>query len=1125
MSGQKQYLLEVVLGASVDPEYYESIRAVQYGMKGIGNAAEDATKRSNAGMKRMQKRVQSFGNKAMEMGDRLAIAGLAGLYGMWDSSMNLFAEYEQELASAGATANASGAELEMMGKAARAAGRDTIKNAQESASALGYMALAGWSVNDSIAGLMPILKESAATSGDLAETSDLVTDSMSAMKLGVKDLPNYLDVVTQANNSANTTSQQLMKAMIRSGGAARSLNVGLVDTATALGILANNGTKAEQAGTAMNAILTRIASNDDAASMMKKLKISIFDTKGEFVGLEQALKNINQGVGGLSTEERARSLKAIAGTEYYSKVLYLLDSVKQGAKGTESAWTELEKKLQSSEGALDRMYEKMTSTAKGAEDELSSAFEEVQLSLADGFDKEYVDVLNTAGDALNVLSENISDFAKEHEVEIHQTIGSMMDMAESAGDVMGKVAVGIYDNMDLISSGMTALKTGKMLKIVEAMCGGFGELDPYMKVLTMGSSALAGIGMYAYQTHQKMLDADLEKHFGNVSLSLEDMDDIAREIVGREDLLDIAGMLDSIGKTDNLLDGMADNLETVNEISWKINAGFSVDKDDKESYKTAAKEYAKAAQDAVSSQGYTVSLATDLLLGNDSGIGKENDAFFAEMSAEIERLEKQLNKRLKNAVKKGLNIDTDEVILETLDNMRDITDAMTMSDSEAMFATLDLKYSGADLTPESFEEMSKEIAEYEKNVVSGAEEAFKASIGTLERQYAAGKISDKEYNKRKKKYQQAYYEKQADALTRGADYMVDSVKDAYPGLGKSMSEVQERLSDAFAKGINGGVSTKNFSGMVEGVVDEVMADVKVDDTTSENITRLFQNGLGDIWNEMETLSEKMQGQGMDVPTDLQSGVTDIRSMSAVTNSADDMMYLLGDAVAKNEKWASIAAAVEQSGASIPEEIAAGMTGAAPEIRNAGNEILQILENSVCGQEISAQITVDVASQALNAVCNYNPTAFNNKMPELNKTTGKKKKLAKNDMGGIWTKPVLTTFAEDGPEMALPLNHSKRAKSLWQHAGVLLGMEPVEDKTSYYLRNAKQRDVTLYREMCMNPPQAVSNRPVQISYAPVIQVNGNADEKVLTKVVKMSQSEFEKMMKQYMHQKGRVSFSK
>ena len=171
---------------------------------------------------------------------------------------------------------------EAMNKAAREAGRTTVKTAEESANALEYMMLAGWSVNDSTQALMPVLKLSASTGADLATTSDLVTDSMANLGLTIDELPHYLDVAAAANNKTNQTATQLQEAYLGVGGVLHNLNAPIEESAAVLGVLANRGTKGSEAGTALSAILVNMQKRTgDASKAMAELGVSMYDANGD----------------------------------------------------------------------------------------------------------------------------------------------------------------------------------------------------------------------------------------------------------------------------------------------------------------------------------------------------------------------------------------------------------------------------------------------------------------------------------------------------------------------------------------------------------------------------------------------------------------------------------------------------------------------------------------------------------------------------------------------------------------------------------------------------------------------------------------------------------------------------
>lgn len=349
----------------------------------IAGKADSSLKRSCVAA---AKDLETLGATAKKVGKVVATAMAAAgtaVTAVAATSLSTYMDFEQAMANTAAIASASAEEYDALAAAAREMGAKTTKTATEAAEALGYMALAGWDAQQSIAGLEPILRLSEATQMDLARCSDLVTDSMSALGLGVEDMQGYLDLAVQTNNKANTTAESLMEAFIGCGGAAKTVGVDLTDLSTALGILANNGTKGAEAGTAMNSMLVRMTSKDVALTAMKKLGVSAFDAAGNFRGLETVLGDLSVAMSDLSTEERAAYMSKIAGTNYYTEMSYLLNAVAKGADGAASAWTGLEGQLQGSDGALMKMAGQITSTLKSSKEIFMSAVEEAQLTIGE----------------------------------------------------------------------------------------------------------------------------------------------------------------------------------------------------------------------------------------------------------------------------------------------------------------------------------------------------------------------------------------------------------------------------------------------------------------------------------------------------------------------------------------------------------------------------------------------------------------------------------------------------------------------------------------------------------------------------------------------------------------------
>lgn len=363
----------------------------------------------NSAMGGAEKRIHSLGSVAAKAA---AVAGAAWgalkIGQFFTDAAGTYTEFEQAMANTAAISGATADEYKALQDAAMEMGKATTKTATECADALGYMSLAGWDVSESVASLEPVLRLSEATQMDLATCSDLVTDSMSALGLQVSDLAMYLDLATMANNKSNTTSQAFMEAMIGCGGAAKTLGSSLVDTGTAAGVLANNGTKGAEAGTALNSIFARIASNDQAISALDKLGVSAFDASGEFIGLREFLVQTQGALANLSTEERAFYLKRIAGTNYFTEMSYLLDSVKEGANGTASAWDNLSSSLGNSEGALMTMAETVTDTWQAAKERFKSAIDDLKINIVSSFAPYAKEAFNSLSEAIPGVTEKVT---------------------------------------------------------------------------------------------------------------------------------------------------------------------------------------------------------------------------------------------------------------------------------------------------------------------------------------------------------------------------------------------------------------------------------------------------------------------------------------------------------------------------------------------------------------------------------------------------------------------------------------------------------------------------------------------------------------------------------------------
>lgn len=386
-------------------------------------------------------------------------AAIGGIQSMASGALDTYREYQKSMANTAGIAgitDKSSADFQKLSKAAEAAGKATAFTSAQAGDALGYMSLAGWDVNKSTKALMPTLKLAEATGADLAETANLVTGSMNAMGVSfdnMEDLNRYFDVLVKANNKSATTAGQLMEAFTGVGGAAKAAGLDYKDTATALGILANNYVTGSQAGTALNSILVRMTSKQEALNAYKKLGVNIYDAAGNTRNFGDILKDTNKAMAGLTEEQKNSYMSTIAGANYYSIYKNLLEGVTEGVDGSASAWDKLSGEIQNSNNALDTMHETTTDTVDYSFAKLDSALQDVQLQFLKAFGPDIQKALDyvsgTVLPAVSNAAENLGNFIQD---PVLVKFGELKDMLGDVKDKFGEFTDFLSEHQEVIAA-------------------------------------------------------------------------------------------------------------------------------------------------------------------------------------------------------------------------------------------------------------------------------------------------------------------------------------------------------------------------------------------------------------------------------------------------------------------------------------------------------------------------------------------------------------------------------------------------------------------------------------------------------------------------------------------------
>lgn len=252
--------------------------------------------------------------------------------------INSAGDFEASMSNVEALSGASGDQLQALTDKAKEMGATTKFTAGESADALSYMALAGWDTQSMLQGISPVMELAAAANMDLASASDIVTDYLTAFGLTASDTTHFVDVMAYAMSHSNTNVEQLGEAYKACAATAKSMGYSVEETTAVLATMANAGVKGGEAGTALNTIMTRLATNTKGcADELEKYGVSIYDSQGNMNSLSDILTGLSAVWDNLTDQEQANLAKTIAGTNQYSKLQTIMAGCsEQAAKGGQS---------------------------------------------------------------------------------------------------------------------------------------------------------------------------------------------------------------------------------------------------------------------------------------------------------------------------------------------------------------------------------------------------------------------------------------------------------------------------------------------------------------------------------------------------------------------------------------------------------------------------------------------------------------------------------------------------------------------------------------------------------------------------------------------------------------------
>lgn len=873
--------------------------------------------------KSVDKSLSAMGKTAVAV----TAAGTAAMTAFAASAVKTYGEFQKSMSNVAGilSIDQTSDSYKQLENAAREAGKTTTKTASESADALSYMALAGWSTEDSIKGLMPVLRASEATGADLATTSDLITDSMSALGLQTKDLTSYLDICARAQNKSNTTLTQMQEAYIGVGGTFKTFGTSLQESGALLGILANRGIKGAEAGTHLQSTLINLTKQSgESAKAMAAIGVSAYDSEGKFKGITNVLREVQAATADMTEEERNNYLTMIAGKTQLTTLNALLSGLSATTADGTNEFQALYDSLGEANGALETMADTMTNNYSGALARARSALDDLKITLGKSLEPYVTKFLSWFSKELPNATEKFAlwldthipkavDFCKKAFDKIKPAITFAISNFKSIAAVSAGVVVGLkaFSVITKVVSLMNKLKTAETaLKAAQIALNTSMLASPLTWVAAAIGAVVGGFLLYK-SAIDKIEQANVAAHFGDIALSAEECGKMVENVFGSKVIGQVNDLNSAWDRLETHFENLSGSAMEMNKLTFQV--GMSPENVSKDEYLEAANKYIEDMQTAIKDKQFELVLDVNFLFGKGSDtadlLNSQSSGYWSQVLQNAQTLGDELVQNIAKGYENGWDEKSMDMVAKSLEKMSEIQEKIQKAQAQSQMELLTADFKMGDLSQESFTAYIEKLQEQGNAITEAAKTASANAMASQKLMLDDGAITPADYDKNIKSITEAY-EKQASEASNTV--LAEGMK--------AIREVYGKEFDALAKQLNEDMQGE-FVIDPNNLKDSMLVLQKAFEESADNagITSGVKKNIKGYLDTLVPTAEEVRKMSEKNPTLWKTygdTLTSFSALETLTGSGDKM----GEAVINSVKSSKNISKAETAGRAIKEAI-------------------------------------------------------------------------------------------------------------------------------------------------------------------------------------------------------------
>lgn len=1128
MSTTNEHQLLIKIAGMIDKSFGNCIAAAN-------NYLSTTVRSVNSDFARLDRefeRTMGLGTRTFEAIASAAAVAATAMGTFTAAAINAGMEYESQMSTVRAISGANAEQFALLEEKARELGKASAFGATETGEAMEYMAMAGWQTEQILAGIGGVMDLAAASGEELALVSDIVTDGLTAFNMEAEETARMVDVMAQAAANSNTNIEMLGETFKYVGPVAGAMGYQIEDVTIAAGLMANSGIKASNAGTALRKIISRMTKEtSESAEAMEALGLSIERDDGSMYSFLEIMEKMRESMAGMAEAEKAYYAAELGGQTGMPGVLAI-------ANATEEQFQQLAEAVYNAENAAQQMADIRLDNLSGDVLIFKNTLADAEIELSEQLNGPLRQIVQMGTEGVDKIAAKIPRTVQKISAEFPTLQRKYKKFAQpvlsgilSGGEWIIKHGDGITSTLAGIGASMAAYKGASGIVHAVNSLMSLGSLNP-VTLGIMGAvtavGALTGAFVACEQQERKLIDQNLARHFGNISLSMEELQQVAEYIVSTDSLGGVRKALEAFEGLEQYVTVMEDTVTALDKMDWKVTIGMDLTEEEQGSYQREIAEYVQAAQDYALQGQYAVSLNLDAVFDysnfEHSEIVDAINLFYSNHYEELESLGKQLNDAVTEAFNDGL-LEIDEI--ETIRNLRkqiaELEKELALGEYEAELSSLQLDYSGKSLDAETFQNLMAAAGEVSENVEEAYREQYKQTYSAETAAYRGGYLNDRQYQQAIEQAARVRDTGIAESQLKELEFLTGSVMDAY---GEGIAQWQQNVEEILALYADP-VYADSWETAPESMWNAMMEDIYgagPDKETKATIGRLMET-ISERMEELDILHEQWDTLDPETQKLLQELEGEVQMLEGVT--AMNGHFAPGAGILPNI-WGTSgdteSANLVAAGKILESDVGGFMAEYAQAYYNGLTEHVFSSEAEAYENQLE-KAKVDVIHPATENLYAYAEEYLRKTFSggfqvkadveiALNSALRYKHRIPPQglvldglnidenaDGGFIWNKE-LSWLAEEGPEAVIPLNGSRNAISLWEKTGKLLGMKGAFD------------DIDL----------SGGSETVTIEYNPTLSFYGGAPTKEdITDALHMSQDEFDSMMERYLRTHSRTAF--